>query len=56
MELHEWLMFLHVLAAMVVDEDVCALRRERAGAGGADAARRTRDDHALALKPRVRAA
>ena len=37
-----------LLAAVVVDGDARALGRERARAGGADAARRAGDEHALA--------
>ena len=40
-----------LLAAVVVDGDARALGRERAGAGGADAARCAGDEHALACEP-----
>jgi hypothetical protein len=44
-----------VLTAVVVDEDARALRPEGTRAGGADAARRSRDDDSLAGKARVQA-
>ena len=40
-------------AGVVVHDDARALRRERARAGGADAARRAGDDDALACEPGV---
>ena len=38
-----------------MQRDASAFRREGAGAGGADAARGARDEHALAAKPRLHA-